>query len=335
MAEVAISEASLALPQWAPVVSVEPLTINDALDAYMLDLTSRKRRPAKASTLATFRAYRKWIDNRVGPHPIADFNNAAMRDFVAFLAASKLSPKTISEIAGLVKLAIGALVDPVTGSQIHVRVWNSKFIDAPESKTARRPTLTAKELQDAIAAAYGVGQVLDAVLWSLGAASGARISELQGIRLGPIEDSSEWRCEECCLVIRTSIWRGSEYSPKTEAANRVIELQQAMNDFIKQFTLRRSTQTGDYLFANSHGRPTDVSTLRERLDEYLPGKGFHSLRRFRARHLRANNVNDEITKYLLGHSNKDLTSRYSQLGSDADRRRIEVDRVGLGFDLPG
>jgi integrase len=114
----------------------------------------------------------------------------------------------------------------------------------------------------------------------------------------------------------------------------VIELEQAMNDFIKEFTLRRSTQTGDYLFANSHGRPTDVSTLRERFVKRLPGKGFHSLRRFRARHLRANNVNDEITKYLLGHSNKDLTSRYSQLGSDADRRRQGVNRVGLGFNLP-
>jgi hypothetical protein len=68
------------------ITRVEPATINQALEAHLRDLEVRKRKPAKPSTLATFRSYQKWIA-RVGDIAIADFNNASMRDFVEYLSA--------------------------------------------------------------------------------------------------------------------------------------------------------------------------------------------------------------------------------------------------------
>lgn len=98
--------------------------------------------------------------------------------------------------------------------------------------------------------------------------------------------------------------------------------------------VERNSKPGQFLFAKSNGKPADVTTLRDHLDKYLPSKGFHALRRFRARHLRSSLVPEEIIEALMGHSNHEITSRYSQLGKDAARRRAAVEACGLGFSLP-
>jgi integrase len=310
------------------------MTMADAVDAYLRDLEHRKRRPAKPSTMATFNAYRKRIIACVGSAPLAQFNNGAMRSFVAALSREKLSAKTIHEIVGLTKSAIASIADADTGECLHPRTWRTQFLDLPELKSQRQPTVTEKELGSAIASAFEAGHKLDAVLWALAAGTGARIGELRAVRVGPLPDVSAWNPADASLTIRASMWRNIEQAPKTDAGHRTIELALELNDLLKAFVVERNAKPGDFLFAKTNGKAADVTTLRDHLNKYLPGKGFHSLRRFRARHLRSHSVPEEITKYLLGHSNKEITSRYSQLGSDVERRRKEVSRVGLGFHLP-
>jgi integrase len=314
--------------------SVESVTIEEALDGHLRELEFRKRKPAKLSTLATFKSYRNWIAH-VGHIPVAEFNNASMREFIAYLSSEGLPPKTVGEVSSLVKSAIASIVNPETGESRFPRKWNSRFLDAPEIRNQKQPTVTAQELSDVIGAALQAGQILDAALWSLAAGTGARIGELRSLRVGPNENSSFWNPVDATLTIRTSYWRTTEQTPKTQAAHRTVELHESLNNLIKNFVAIRSPKDGDFLFANSNCKTTDVTTLRKHLDTRLPGKGFHSLRRFRARHLRVSGVPDEITKALLGHSTQqEMTSRYSQLGSDAAVRRQWVEKIGLGFDLP-
>jgi integrase len=232
----------------------------------------------------------------------------------------------------LVKSAIASVVDPTTGEQVHSRAWNTKFLDVPEVKNQRQPTVTATELENAIAAAFETGHMLDGVLWALAAGSGARIGELRALRVGPSEVSSCWNPEDSLLTIRTSMWRGFEQAPKTEAAHRTIEIAGNLNELLKSFVASRSAKPGDFLFASSTGRATDVTTLRSRLDEYLPGRGFHAMRRFYITHKRQCGMSEQVLKALVGHASSDITDRYSRITSE--RRRAEVERCGLGFTLP-
>jgi integrase len=168
-------------------------------------------------------------------------------------------------------------------------------------------------------------------LWALAAASGARIGELQALRIGPSDASSSWNSADATLTIKTSVWRGKEQAPKTEAGLRTIEIAAPVNDRLKGFVASR---TDGFIFGN--GRPADVSTLRARLDKALPSKGFHSFRRYRTTVLRGTRrCPEEIIQYWLGHSNGgSITNRYSKVSEDTALRRRLADEIGIGFKLP-
>jgi integrase len=316
---------------------VESITIEAAARLWLDNLRTRKRGPAKVSSLAVFSSYLNvHIVPAVGSVKVEDFGNRQMKDFVSHLASKGLGPKSIQEVSGAVKQIISSLVDPDTGNRIHARSWNSAFVDMPFVKAQRQPTVTAKEIENGIGAAFHSEHKLDGALWALAAGSGARIGELRSLRIGPIETSSFWNPEEASLTIRTSVWRNIEHAPKTDAGHRTIEIAESLNDLLKDFVLSRSASLGDFLFANTNGKPTDVSTLQKHLDaNFMPGKGFHSLRRFRTTVLRGAGCKEEILRYWLGHaSDGSITDLYSKLSSDVTVRRAEANRCGLGFQLP-
>lgn len=166
------------------ITADETVTIADAVASYLHTVETRKRRPARRSSLATFRTHQKRIVASVGGASVANFSNASMRSFVADLASEALSPKTIAETVSFLKSSISNLVD-AEGKCLFPKMWRTQFHDLPEIKAQRQPTVTAKELEDAIAAAFSAGHKLDATLWALAAGSGARISELRALRVGP------------------------------------------------------------------------------------------------------------------------------------------------------
>ena len=107
------------------------LTIQSAADAWLRTLETRKRRPAKAATLSTFRSIvRAHVSPHLGDQELATFGNGQMRDFVAHLAAKKLAPKTILEVSNAVRQIVASVVD-ANGDEVFPRKWNSDFIDAP------------------------------------------------------------------------------------------------------------------------------------------------------------------------------------------------------------
>jgi integrase len=292
------------------------LTIQSAADLWLHTLETRKRKPAKPATLATFSSYiRGHIAPDIGSLVLASFENGLMREFVARLSEKELAPKTINEISNVVRQIVASVVDK-NGNELFPRKWNSDFIDAPVVECQHQPTVTVAQIEQAIATA----PESDAVLYLLLASSGLRVGEAIALKVGE-------SFADGAVIVRSSVWRRREQAPKTAAALREVELAKPAAERILQFAEGRS----GYLFGN--GLPPAVSTLRERLAERgIPG--FHSFRRFRATTLRAARCPEELIRYFLGHADQSITDRYSSLASDAKVRREWADRVGTGFEVP-
>jgi integrase len=64
------------------------------------------------------------------------------------------------------------------------------------------------------------------------------------------------------------------------------------------------------------------------------GYGFHSFRRFRVTHLRSLAIPEDILTFWMGHADKTITDRYSQMKQRIDLRKEQAEKVGLGFEIP-
>jgi integrase len=290
-------------------------------ELWLSNLGTRKRRPAKPSTLSTFNSYVKHhITPIIGDHEIVTFGNAKMRNFVAHLASEKLAPKTIAEIANAVKQIIASAIDPQTGDPLYPRTWNSEFIDAPIVENQHQPIVGREQIEKAIANASKT----DATLYMLLAASGLRIGEALSLRIGTAPSSSYFA--DGAITVQSSLWRRREQTPKTIAALRTVEIAGPAVERIAQFAKGR---TG-FLFGN--GVPPSQSAFRDRLNK-AGIEGFHALRRFRVTHLRKQRAPEDLIRYWLGHSNESVTDGYSKLKDDAVERRRVCEQVGAGFSL--
>jgi integrase len=298
------------------------ITVQVAADAWLTNLETRKRRPAKPATLATFRAYvRAHIGPALGQQDIATIGNAQMREFVAHLAAKKLAPKTIMEVSNAVRQIVASVVDQ-NGDELFPRKWNSDFIDVPVVEKQNQPSVTSEQIEQAIAKANDA----DAVLYILLASSALRIGEALALRIGPSESSSYF--SDAAVTVHTSLWRRREQDPKTISAFRTVELAEPAAKRIAEFAKGRS----GFLFGN--GLPPSESAFRDRLSGTAI-HGFHALRRFRTTWLRKNRVQEDIIKFWLGHSfgQSDVTDGYSKLAEDAGYRREVAENIGIGFNL--
>ena len=218
------------------------------------------------------------------------------------------------------------------GEQLHPRNWNFHFIGLPvtDEKKQRKPSFTAREVEQILARAKGRYKVLFALL----AGTGLRIGEAFGLRLGEHLSS-----DFSTINVRQSVWRGSVQAPKTDNAVREIDVPSSLAAFLKASVGGR---TSGFLFQTESGRPlTQRNVLRDGLGKIQgnmhleAGTGFHSFRRFRTAHLRKNRVPWDLQKLWLGHANKDVTDRYAeQLKEDVEWRKEEAEKAGLGFKLP-
>jgi len=297
------------------------LTIQSAAEFWLSSLEHRKRRPAKPATLNTLRSYvRAHVNPHLGDQEIVTFGNAQMRDFVASLAAKNLAPKTILEVSNAVRQIVASVVDS-NGDEVFPRKWNSEFIDVPIVERQKQPTVTAAQIEQAIAKASET----DAALYVLLASSGLRIGEAMALRTGPSETSSYF--SDAAVTVRTSLWRRREQDPKTIASVRTVELAGPAAKRIAEFAHKHS----GFLFGN--GLPPSENAFRDRLSD-TGIQGFHALRRFRTTWLRKNRVQNDLIKFWLGHSvKKDVTDGYSKLSEDHEYRREVAEKVGVGFAL--
>jgi integrase len=302
-------------------------TFREQAKYFMHQKSINKRKPAKPATLSTWQScLEKWLNPNIGDLPLANINNAAMKQLVAKMHASGLSAKSIINYSGLVKLVV-ASAKSEEGEPLFPRKWDSEFIDLPIVSNQRQPKFTTETMSSIAQKATGQYRVLYALL----AGSGLRIGEALGLEIGKHVSS-----DATTLHIRQSVWEGQTQKPKTPSAVRDVDLFPALTAMVQTLIANR---TSGFLFQNKVGKPLAKSNVLRRnlhpilADLKVEKAGFHSFRRFRATHLSKSRVPESLAKFWMGHAETSQTEEYVKLFDEVKYRKEIAECIGLGFEL--
>ncbi|MGB8801881.1 MAG: site-specific integrase [Candidatus Acidiferrales bacterium] len=316
-----------------PVLPIQSTqTFAAAAENWLAECETRED-PVKPSAIVTWRGIlTNHLNPQIGAMPLADVGNGTLKSVVKSLHHThldqKLKPATVHNIVTVAKLVVASAVDD-DGDELFPRTWNSKFIGAPRVVTAKqnRPRFSATQVSQIANTATGQTQMLCVLL----AASGLRIGEALGLECKHFDGA-------CVHVVQT-IWgnRGQVQTPKTQAADRYVDLHPDVSALLKQFI---GTRTKGYIFQTSSGKPLSASiVLRRGLHPLLaelgiPRCGFHAFRRFRVTHLSKERCPYALLIFWVGHAKKKVTELYDQPEEDLVYRADVVRGVGTGFEVP-
>jgi len=179
-----------------------------------------------------------------------------------------------------------------------------------------------EQLARIIAAAKGQYRVLFALL----AATGMRIGEAAGLHVDDLD------LDHLVIYVRRSVWRGQELPPKTETAERQIDIDPLLAQMLREY-LGDSQRAR--LFEARNGAPLSDVNIRNRILHPLlavlgiPKAGLHAFRHARVTMLRKHGTPPDLQKQWIGHSSLRTTDRYSHTDQELEYRRQAAGRVGL------
>src|SRR5208283_2390808 len=303
------------------------ITFREQAKTFINHAMTRKRNPVKPATSTTWQnCLDKWLNPNIGDLPLASVNNATVKILVAKMHAASLSPKTIANYVGLVKLVVtSAITDD--GEEMFPRKWNHEFLDMPVVGKQHQPTFTAETMSAIAQKALGQEQMLYALL----AGTGLRVGEALGLEIRHLSPDCK------IITIEQSCWNGKIQPPKTKNAYRQIDLCKPLASLLKSFV---DDCANGLVFANKAGKPLSQTNLARRslhpiLKELgLEKTGFHAMRRFRTTWLRKQRAPEDLIQFWLGHSKQSQTDGYSKLAADVDFRAEVAEKVGTGFVIP-
>jgi len=136
---------------------------------------------------------------------VASINNQVVKTLVAKMHASGLSPKTISNYIGLVKLVVASAVGE-DGEELFPRKWNHDFLDLPVIEKQYQPTFSAETMSSIVQKSAGQEQML----YTLLAGSGLRIGEALGLEIKHLS------ADRKTITVAQSCWNGKMQSPKNK-----------------------------------------------------------------------------------------------------------------------
>jgi len=289
---------------------------------YLTAIANRKRRPARANTLA---AYRSLLDNRilpvVGRMDLSEVDNAAVKLLAGRLAEARLSPATISLAVAIVKQVVKS-ARGANGVPLYLRTWDPEFIDAPEvhQDTQKAPITPSQAISQAISEASGEVKALIGLL----AGSGLRIGEALVLKAEDDGIANYWNPSAGTVQIRaTKTLTGLQPVPKTKAGVREVNLNPALNTFLQESL----GIVQGFLFPKSRW------TYDRQFKKLGIEGGFHGMRRFRETYLEGQGVARMLMKFWTGHAAEDITERYIKFGPQIEERKQMAIKAGLGFSL--
>jgi integrase len=219
------------------------------------------------------------------------------------------------------------------GNGLYVRNWNREFIleNVSDVRNQRQPVCTKELIKEALRRRQTSTDKYRPIV-ALMLATGIRIGELLALRYGDDGEHSAWDQQNFLLAIRTSLWRGIEQKPKTESSIRMVDLSTLVNDMLAAYS---DKNPGDFLFATRKETPFTSHGLHKQALVPLGIPGFHSMRRWRVRHLKTIGTPETLLKTWIGHSSgNDITARYDKSADDKEWRQTWANRCGVGFALP-
>jgi integrase len=224
---------------------------------------------------------------------MAAVNERRVQEFIADLtrkeyvrsnhARRRLSPKSIRNIVGVLKLILGK------------KVWRDWTLSFPEDPIKEQRCFTPDGMRQIIDAAPGQWKVLFATL----AGTGMRCGEAFGLHIEDLDLTAGW------IYIRRSVWEGEEVSVKTKRGYRKVTIDPIL---IGMLAAHLGTRTTGRVFQTRNGTPFCKRNVRRRLNELLkklelPKAGLHAFRHGRVSVLQAMGVPGDLVKEWVGHSN--------------------------------
>jgi len=301
---------------------------------------SRRGQKIRATTLDAYTSAVAYLNEKIGDHMLATFDNAEMKELIAVMESEtnergerRFSAKTIVNYY-LIAAAVFATAKDRKGKQLFPRQWDVNDIGLPavDKKAQKAPTLDAPEIECIVAAAKERYRVLYCLL----AGSGLRIAEALGLEIGKHFSAD---CSIVCVrQQRSKKGHKIEPYPKTDAGIRDIDLAPALAALIKTYIGDRKP---GFLFQTSSGLPMSQRNIaRDSLHPILKkigreSAGFHTFRRFRESILQKSDARTLLIDFWMGHANREMSGRYGkQLLHDVRWRQECAAKVGLGFALP-
>ena len=290
-------------------------TFAQQADIYLAKIATRKRRPVKATSLATIRSLIRAASPVLGRMELEAIKSGALKTLAETLCEQDYAPNSIQSIVTTAKLIVESDVDQ-DGDPKHLRKWNNdRIFESVPPEADKSPVITASELEAVIAKARPV--IREFIITQ--AASGCRKGELLALRV------SDFDREIGLLHVSRTLSRHGETATKTKSGQRDV-------DIAPEIVAMLTAMLGD----RTTGRLFDV-TLDEmrRAFEDLDIKS-HSLRHFRYTNLQKcyEFLHPAIHNFWIGHSMPGMAKRYGHIIEDVDLRQQMVRRVGLGFNLP-
>jgi len=264
----------------------------------------------------------KYLLPRFGDLPLAAIDERQAQEFVAGLTrmeykwpngvSKRLSPKTVENIVGVLKMILGG------------KVWREWNLTLPEIPEEEQRCFSPEEMRQIVNAATGQWKVMFATM----ASTGMRCGEVFGLHVEDL-DLVNGR-----IYVRRSVWNGQEVSVKTKKGYRVVTVEPTL---VQMLAAHLGDRKGGRVFETRKGTPFCKSNVRRKLGQILRGlklapAGLHAFRHGRVSVLQENGVPGDLVKEWVGHSNLRTTSRYTHF-RDEFRQRVARD-VAL-FASPG
>ncbi len=304
-------------------------------------LSKRSRGPVSVDCLRQYEwAMRLHINPVIGNYPVSAIFTPQLKLVVNNLMKVGYAASTITWIITVAKAIVGSAVDPRTGEALYPRNWNSDLIDLPfpDPDARNTPVFPPKILTGL--AAYSEPRLR--MLFTLAAATGARVGELLGIEIDK-HISPDFRT----ITINQQVKCGSKIveQVKMHVSRREVDLHPDIAAALKAFV---GDSKNGLLFRTGRNTPLCFEFVRRHLHCALKPLGYcnemaqnklagtHAFRRSRAAYLRNDTSCPEgIYKYWLGLAvGEEMSERYNNIKRDRKNRLEWAERCGYGFDLP-
>src|SRR5882762_4163381 len=292
------------------------ITFREQAGIWLEQMKNRKRKPVAPSTLTNWECcLRNWLNPNIGGMPLDSIGNLALRNLGATMVKGGLGASAIRSYTNAVKMVVASAVNK-EGDPLYPRKWNGDFIDLPEDKHPKQPTLTGDVVTAIVSAPT---KKLYRMFYALCASAGLRFGEALGIDVKSISS-------DCATIkICQKAWRGQLHDYlKSDSGKREIDLHPMVAAMLKDFVGERKS---GLLYSTRTGRQlSQQNILKRSLHPILanlkqPKMGCHAFRRFHITWLRKNLVPEDLITFWHGHAGKTVTDSYSKLKDDAEFRK--------------
>jgi integrase len=286
-------------------------TLNEAAEYWLAAAESgivrtRSGDPYKPSAL---RSYRQALESKVLPKlghlRLSAVTRNHLQDLVDALVASGNAPSTVRNTI----LPLRAIYRRATDRD-QIAINPTLRLRLPAVRGKRERTARADEAAALLTALADE----DRALWATAFYTGLRRGELQALEWADIDFDNN-----LINVVRAWDQKVGPISPKSRAGERRVPIPKTLRQHLLTHRLRQGHTREGFVFANSHGRPFDPSTILARARRAwhtaeLQPVTLHECRHTYAAFMIAAGINAKALSTYMGHTSITVTlDRYGHL----------------------